>query len=192
MADSAQNLLTVEEFLAWESGDDYRYELWDGRVVMMAPPSPSHAALIGELVGRLFNAIRSRPECRVLDGAGLRSLARARSFYIPDILVTCTRSDIEDGEVRNPILVIEVLSPSTERGDRRRKLVEYRAVPSVREIVLIDCRQLFAEIHRRDEGGRWFVDVLGEPEARLRLESAGLDVSLDELYRGLPLEEAAS
>lgn len=188
MTNTAARRLTIPEFLVWDDGTDARYELLDGVAVAMAPPGRAHRVVAGNLIRRIAEALERRPPCTVEPEAGIVSPARRNTLYQADIAVTCTPTGPDTQEIANPILIIEVLSPSTEARDRRRKLPDYRAIPSVREIVLVDPRQPCCEIHRRLEGERWTVELLQEPEARLRLDSIGFDLPLAAIYANVPLE----
>lgn len=90
--------------------------------------------------------------------------------------------------IANPILIVEVLSPSTADDDRRIKLPDYRAAPSVEEIVFIDSGFVYCEVHRRQPDYRWVTDLLWNREAVLRLDNIAFEARLDELYRNVPLE----
>jgi Uma2 family endonuclease len=79
MAEAAEKRWTVEAFLAWDDGTDRRYELVDGRIVAMAPPSEAHAAIVSNLNGELRS--RLKPPCRVLGEFGVRLPDRDDSFY---------------------------------------------------------------------------------------------------------------
>ena len=90
--------------------------------------------------------------------------------------------------LREPFLIIEILSPSTERHDRRVKLPVYREIGTVQEIVLIAADDRFAEVHRR-AGGQWLTEIVRGAEGVLRLASVPLEARLSELYEGIALDE---
>jgi Uma2 family endonuclease len=185
--------MTVEEFFDWCPNDDSRWELIDGRPVAMAPAGGAHQVLWGNLAYRFAQALDSRRNCSVRIGGGILPPERADSYYEADLAVSCTPPDRGDrGAVKDPVLIAEILSPSTEGTDRRRKLPDYRSIPGVREILLIAQDGHYAEVHRRLDGDRWLTDLVRGPEARLRLESIGLDVALADIYAGVPLDEAES
>lgn len=190
MGNAAVKLMSVEEFLAWDDGTDTRYELIDGRPVAMAPPLSRHAAIAGRLARAVGNALAGRAGCDVFAEVGIRSVVSVRTFFVADLAVSCQDRPGSSHDLAHPILSVEILSPSTEKIDRKRKLREYRLLPSVQEIVLVDGADMFCEVHRRT-GDMWRTDLLGGADARLRLESVGLDVSLGELYAGIVLDEAA-
>jgi Uma2 family endonuclease len=188
MPDTVPTRMTVEQFLAWDDGTDCRYELVDGVPVAMVPPRGNHQVLAGTMAGHLFMALRERPPCTVRVEAGIRSRLSANTWFQADLAVTCSQAASNDPEVPEPILIVEILSPSTGSRDRRRKLPEYRAIPSVREIVLVDQEQISCEVHRRLDAGRWLTDLLREPGDRLRLDTVALDLPLTDLYARVPTE----
>jgi Uma2 family endonuclease len=189
MAGAALKRMSLDEFYAWNSPGDTHYELIEGVPVAMAPPGGPHQVMMVRLGARLESALARRSGCIARSQAGIVSQWRRNTYYEADLAVSCR--PIEKGwETREPILLLEILSPSTENDDRKVKLPDYRRIPSVREIVLIDAYRVWCEVHRRQPDGRWVVDLLGEADARLVLDSVGLDVPLAELYANLPALEA--
>jgi Uma2 family endonuclease len=180
MADAAEKRWTVEEFLEWDDGTDRRHELVDGRIVAMAPPSEAHATIVSNLTIRIGNQLR--PPCRVLSEFGVRLAERADSFYQFDLAVTCAPADASRRYVADPVLIVEVLSPSTQLHDRGRKLDDYRQLPSVKEILLVASEQRRVQHWRRD-GPRWIVeDLIGD--ADLRLTAVADPIPLAAIYEG--------
>ena len=186
MAELAIRRMTVDEFLRWEDGTDTRYELVDGFVVAMAPPAPRHGALFVRLAGAIDAALRARTRCTAHGDAGIVRPDRDDTFYVAGIAVTCDPLQPDDQLIRNPVLIVEILSPSTANFDRNTKVPDYRRIPSVKEILLLDSTTVFAEILRR-EGDRWITEIVQGPTATLTLSSVSLTVSMAELYEGLPL-----
>jgi len=88
----------------------------------------------------------------------------------------------------DPFLIIEILSPSTERHDRRIKLPVYRQIGSVQEILFIDSDGIYAELHRRS-GAQWITEILRGADAVLSLASVPVEIRLGELYEGIALPE---
>jgi Uma2 family endonuclease len=188
MAEPAVKRMTLDEFLGWEDGTDTRYELVDGFVVAMAPPAPRHGQLALALGSEIRSALRNRSGCSAHSEAGIARPDRADLCFVADLAVTCDPPKPDDRLIPNPILVVEILSPGTNAFDRNVKVPEYRQIPSVQEILLLDSETAFAEILRRD-GERWITEIVQGTEASLSLASVPLTVAMAELYDGIPLAE---
>jgi len=184
----AYKLLTVEEFLDSCPDDRRHYQLFDGVIVAMAPPADRHQRIAGVLGGVLYNAVAANlPGCAVLTQAGIAPHgARGRDHFETDITVTCeSASDEHRGIVRHPVLIVEILSPGTDRDDVFVKLPAYQRIPSLREILYVETERMGATVYRRDDAGNWLTIAVSATD-RLRLEMVGLDIPLADLYRGIP------
>ena len=188
MSEPAPRGMTVDEFLRWEDGTDMRYELVGGFVVAMAPPSPGHSRLAGRLGGAIEEVLRGRPPCGTHSEAGIARSDRNDACYVADIAVTCEPLRREDRLIREPILIVEILSPSTTAFDRHTKVPDYRRIPSVQEILLLDSDSVFAEVLRR-EGDHWITEIVQGSAATLSLSSVPLTIAMADLYEGIPLPE---
>jgi Uma2 family endonuclease len=187
MAEPAIRRMTLEEFLHWEDGTDTRYELIDGFPMAMAPPARAHGMLCARLAGAIDAALRSRRPCSAQTEAGIARPDRRDTCYVADVAVTCRPYQQGEQLVEDPILVVEVLSPGTERYDRRTKVPAYREIESVNEILLIDSEAAYAEIFRRN-GAAWFSEIVQGREAELNLSSIELRLPMAELYEGIDLQ----
>lgn len=181
--------MTVDEFLRWEDGTDTRYELVHGFPVAMAPPARAHGMLCARLAGLIDAALRSRRPWAAQTGAGITRPDRDDSFYIADLAVSCQPYRQGEQLVQDPILIVEILSPSTERNDRRLKLPAYQEIGSVGEILLIDADSHHAEVYRR-ENSHWGIELVRGVTATLSLASVDLRISMVELYDGIVLPAA--
>lgn len=180
--------MTLDEFLLWDSNDDRRYELVAGEVVMMAPATEPHGTLVMNLGAFLRPPLSKRPPCRVVaEGAITRPGARDRCYHA-DVVVTCTSPARGRILIEQPLLIAEVLSPSTESTDRRVKVPDYRAIPGLREILLIDQGRAFVELLRRLDGDRWLTILAIGIDAKVMLESLDLELRLADLYRDVEIE----
>jgi Uma2 family endonuclease len=186
MAEPAIGRMTLEEFLRWDDGTDTRYELIDGFPVAMATPAEAHRILAVRLVSRIDQALTSRRPCNAQFEPGVVRPDRADSYYVPDIAVTSEPNEPGRQAMVDPILIIEILSPSTERSDRRLKLPIYQNIGSVREIMLIDADSYHAELYRR-ENDHWGIQLVRGREAALSLVSVDLRISMSELYEGIAI-----
>jgi Uma2 family endonuclease len=187
MAEPAVRHMTLAEFLRWEDGTDTRYELIRGAPVAMAPPARAHGVLCARLGGLIDAGLRSRRPCMAQAEAGIAAPIRDDTFYVADLAVTCGPLQ-RDGQIaEDPVLLVEILSPTTERHDRRTKVPAYREIDSVQEILLIDSQSVYAEILRR-EGNRWITELVRGREAVLRLSSVDLQIAMADLYEGIDVD----
>jgi Uma2 family endonuclease len=189
MAEPAIRRMTLEEFLRWDDGTDTRYELIDGFPVAMAPPAEAHRILALRLGSRIDAALAGRRPCNAQIEPGVVRPDRADSYYVPDIAVTCEPNEPGRQAMVDPILIVEILSPSTERTDRRLKPPAYQAIESVREIMLIDADSHHAELYRR-KSDRWGIQLVRGAEASLLLTTVDLRISMSELYEGIAVPTA--
>jgi len=179
--------MTVAEFADADLGEG-RWELIDGRPVMQAAPRPLHGALQAETAAVLRDALRraGRPDCRAVTEAGVVTpLDRDHNFRVADLAVTCAPLSRADRWVRDPVLIVEILSPSDE-AKQRAKLHAFAAIPSLAAMVLLHSDAVRAEVHVRGPGGAWpdAPAVLGPGDA-LVLDAVGLSLPLADLYAGL-------
>jgi len=181
--------MSLDEFLRWDDGTDTRYELIDGFPLAMAPPAEAHRILAVRLVSRIDAALEKRRPCNAQIEPGVVRPDRADSYYVSDIAVTCQPNEPGRQAMVAPILIVEILSPSTERSDRRLKLPAYQMIESVREILLIDADSYHAELYRR-ENGHWGIELVRGAGAVLSLVSVGLRLSMAELYQGIAIPSA--
>ncbi len=182
--------MTLTEFLSWEPADPSGrpWQLVDGEAVAMAPGSETHAALQGEIGAILRNhLVTSGSPCRLLSQPGIVPRVRAnRNFRIPDLGVTCAPPAL-GLMVPDPILLIEILSPSNE-AQTRANIWAYTTIPSVREILAVHSTRIEAELLRRNADGSW----PEEPEIltasdTLTLPSIDFATPLAAFYRGTAL-----
>jgi Uma2 family endonuclease len=178
--------MTLPEFLSWDAADPsgVPWQLVDGEPVAMAPGSETHAALQGEIGRRIANhLIEQGSPCRLLSQPGIVPRVRAnRNFRIPDLGVTCAPPS-QGLMVPDPILLIEILSPSNE-AQTRANIWAYTTIPSVREILAVHSTRIEAELLRRNGDDSWpeepdMVTGLGA----LHLSSIGFTTTLAAFYR---------
>ena len=191
MSEAPVKRMTLAEFLRWEDGTDTRYELLGGCPVAMVPPAIAHGILALRLGARIDAALRSRSPCFGQSEAGIARPDRNDTCYIADLAVTCTPPERGQQLLQDPLLIVEILSPGTALYDRQTKVSDYRRIPSVQEILLIDSASIFAEVLRR-EGDRWMTEIVRGPQATLSLASIGLTAAIAELYEGIDLPDQAA
>jgi Uma2 family endonuclease len=188
MAELAIKPMTLDEFLRWDDGTETHYELIGGFPVAMAPPAEAHRILAVRLVSRIDSALTARRPCNAQIEAGVIRPDRADTYFVADIAATCAPIEPRRQAIEDPFLIVEILSPSTERHDRRTKLPTYRQIPTMQEILFIDSDGIYAELHRRS-GAQWITEILRGADARLALNSVGIEIPLAELYDGIALAD---
>jgi len=174
-----QSYLTHEEYFALEQSEDQRYEYHAGEVFAMAGGTESHALISMNIGAALVNALRGKP-CRVY-GADMKLYVRDfDKFCYPDVQVLCEKGIRHGLYVENPVLVVEVLSDSTESYDRGRKFEQYRSIESLQYYLLVDQCRKHVELYERDSSQGWLLTDLQDS-----IFFSYLDVSLDmdEIYR---------
>ena len=191
MAEPAVKRMSLDEFLRWDEGTDTRYELIGGFPVAMAPLAEAHSMLAVYLVSRIDTVLWARRPCRALIEAGITRPDRADTYFVADIAATCAPVEPGRQATEDPFLIVEILSPSTERHDRRIKLPAYRQIETVQEIMLVASDDAYAEIHRR-AGPQWITEILRGGEAVLSLTSVPIEIRLSNLYEGIALVDGDS
>ena len=187
MAEPATKSMTLDEFLRWDDGTDTHYELLGGFPVAMALPAAAHRILAMRLGSRIDSALATRRPCNAQADAGILRPDRPHTYFEADIAASCERHEFGQQALNEPFLIVEILSPGTERHDRRVKLPAYRQIEAVQEIVLIASDDLYAEVHRR-AGPQWITEILRGGEAVLSLASVPIEMRLADLYDGIALE----
>lgn len=184
--------LSVEEFFDWAAASPGKWELVDGEPHAMAPPSRSHGMLqveLGSLIRNHLLAIGS--PCSVLAEPGIvPHVGAAHNFRIPDLGVTCSSYTEEEYAITDPVLLIEILSPSNEAATRAN-IWTYTTIPSVREIVALHSTSIGAEILRRGIDGIWPKKPEVIDAGDLVLDSIGFRVPLADVYRTTRLRPAS-
>jgi Uma2 family endonuclease len=154
----------------------------------MAPPAEVHRVLAVRLVTRIDGALAARRPCNAQIEAGVIRPDRADTYFEADIAASCAAIEPGRQAIKDPFLIVEILSPSTDRHDRRVKLPVYRQIETVQEILLVASDERYAELHRR-AGMQWITEILRGGESVLALASVGIEIPLAELYDGIGLGE---
>lgn len=171
--------ISVDDYLDDETRIDIKHEYLDGEVVAMGGASAKHGLVAGGLYAALLPHAR-RKGCQLfMADMKLRvDHADQTYFYYPDLLLACDREDREPYYRRRPCLVVEVLSPGTERIDRREKLFAYQTIPSLREYLLVDPDKRCVEVYRFGPTVRHETYT----EGSFRLDCLEAEITLDEVY----------
>lgn len=177
---------TVEEYLALEESSSERHEYVAGHIYAMSEPRQPHQLIAGNVFAAVHAHLRGTP-CRPYTQK-LRVNIKAQGddyFYYPDFIVGCGQKLDDEGQFIDEFrLVIEVMSRSTERIDRREKAFTYRELTSIQEIVLISQKPPLVTLYRRTNG--WAPVILDSLEQVLELKSIDLVLPMHRIYEGLP------
>lgn len=176
--------MTLEEFLAWEEGQELRWEFDGFAPVAMTGGTVEQGLIQANLISALHARLRGGP-CRAL-GSHVK-IAVAGSIRYPDALVICAPTPRGATVITDPVVVFEVLSPSTASVDRIVKNQEYRDTPSVRRYVMLEQDRPGATIFSRN-GDDWVGHVLAG-DAVMALPEIGIELPLAELYEGVVFGE---
>ena len=191
MGEAARKLVTFAEYIAFEEKAETKHEYRNGEIVAMAGGVPEHGRLAMS-VGLAFGKQLEGRRCATFSSdTRIRVLATGLATY-PDLSVVCGKLEVDPEDkngVTNPVVLVEVLSPSTEAYDRGRKFRDYKQIPSLKEYVLVSSEERLIEVFRRQEDGSWSYHDTAE-RGIAELTSIGCKLDLDAVYRN-PLEESA-
>lgn len=192
--------LTEAEYLDIERAAEFKSEFYDGvmypmqgppHVLGMAGASFDHNKIKENMSFELNSRLRDGP-CEALSSdMRVKVLATGLQTY-PDVVAYCGTPEFLDEKrdtLLNPILIVEVLSESTERYDRTTKMKHYRRIPSLREYVMIARDEVSVERYVRQSNGRWLLNEYDDPASALGLECLGVEIPLATIYRGVRLPE---
>jgi Uma2 family endonuclease len=176
--------LTEEEYLEGERHSEVRHELVGWQAWAMAGASEEHNIISLNLASALNSHLRGK-RCRtfVNDMKVRANWQGAPTFFYPDVLVTCDPRDTERYFKQFPTVVIEVLSPETEKFNRREKLMAYASLDSTQEYVLVAQDKMEVTLHRRANG--WKPEVISGAGSVLELRSLEFSLPLGVIYEGV-------
>jgi Uma2 family endonuclease len=176
-----QVYVTPEEYLAAEELSETKHEFLDGVVYAMAGASRQHVRITGNIYHALRRLLAGKP-CEPFGPDARLKIRRdgATYFYYSDAVVDCTGS--EEGDIEEPTVIFEVLSPSTERNDRGDKLTNYQSIASMRVYVLVDQSKPAVTIYRRSAGEAWNKEFVGDLAATVELPEIACALPMAAIY----------
>lgn len=185
----AQEKLSLDAYIAWENAQPERHEFYRGEVFAMVGVRRVHGMVSGNVFAALKSALRGGP-CEVFTESLKVQVADEAVFY-PDVFVTCHADDLRTEMVfRHPVLIVEVLSESTQAYDRGVKFAMYRHIAELREYVLIDPDSRSVEVFRRNERGLFELHDFTDAQT-LELASVQVRIPLADVFSGLePVAQA--
>lgn len=183
--------MSASDFLAWDALQRVKHEFVRGEVFAMAGASESHVTAALNIAMALRRHLQGSPCSTFISDMKLRVDA-ADAFYYPDVMVCCSAADKADALVkREPLLLVEVLSPSTAGVDRGDKFSAYRLLPSLQELAFVDPDSRRCDVMRKGSDGLWVLHPFGRSED-LRLASVSLAIDAATLWADMPAEPSAA
>lgn len=192
MAVPAIKNTSPQEYLELERASKEKHEYFAGKVLAMAGASLAHNDIVANLIREIGMLLKDRP-CRILPSDIRVSIPSRESYMYPDAVIVCGKPEMEDDRfdtLKNPVVIFEILSPSTEDHDRGKKFFFYRQIPSFSEYILIDTTRRFVELSRRQDDGSWVFGVVADPGGYVPVTAIQGRISMDEIYRNVSFTPA--
>jgi Uma2 family endonuclease len=177
-------LVTESEYLTLERASSTRHEFYHGRVYAMTGASEAHNLIVGNTLAALHAQLRRTP-CRIYPSDMRVKVAATGLYTYPDLSIVCGPPQFTDDAqdtLLNPLVIIEVLSPSTERYDRGMKFQHYRTIEALLDYVLIAQDQQRIEHFARQTGGQWLLEEITKPDGVCTLSAVAATIILDDVY----------
>ena len=194
MSAQPQCFLRPQDYLDWERQQETRHEFLDGHVFAMTGASRAHNVLCLNIASSLHQQLRGKP-CEIYANDMRVKVSETGMYTYPDIVAVCGEPRFEDAAVDtllNPVLIIEVLSESTERYDRGAKFTHYRSLVTLREYLLMSQTEYRVEHYARQPGNHWLLTEYQDLDDRIDLASLDVHLHLAEVYeRLLPFDRPA-
>ena len=187
MAQTLKIQTTRTEYLEFDASSSQKHQFFDGQIFAMAGGTFNHSAIGLNVATTLRNLLRGKP-CQPMN-SDMRIHTPSGLDTYPDISVFCNAPELMDNDrtLLNPVVIIEVLSPSTRSYDRGDKFWHYRSIVGLQDYVLIDSETIHVEHHHRQQRDEWLLHEYRKLDDTLRLESLGLTLPLAVLYEDVML-----
>ena len=174
--------VTAQDYLDFERRAEEKHEFAEGMIYAMSGGTREHGLVSGNVLGELRHRLRSRP-CEAYGGNVRVKISAAGAYVYPDVVVACGDIQFEDAAsdvLLNPLVVIEVLSPTTEAYDRGKKAALYRQIPSLQHYVLVAQDRVSVEMFTR-QGAQWGLVEVTHLEETVHLDAIDCDLPLAEV-----------
>lgn len=181
---------TVKDYLAYERASSQRHEYLNGKIYAMAGASANHNLIVGNAYASLHAQLRKHP-CVVYPSDMRVKISRTGLYTYPDIGVLCGEPQFEDEHrdtLLNPLVLVEVLSPSTETDDRGKKFQHYRTLTSLQEYLLIAQDGYRIEHYTRQADDRWLLSDVSRVDAVLTLTAIQCSLTVADVYEKVTFE----
>ena len=184
-----KKLYSIQEYLEMERGSLEKNEYYKGEIFAMAGASARHNILYSNIFGNLFSALKGR-NCRPY-GSDMRiHIPENTLFTYPDISIICgdiISSEEDEDTATQPTVIIEILSPSTKNYDRGVKFMLYRAIPALKEYILVDSESIHVEHFAINKDGLWQLKEHNKVAEKIMIESLNIQLLVQDVYEGTKL-----
>ncbi len=184
MAAQAKVRYTPQEYLALERQVEAKSEYIQGEIFAMAGGSEDHNLILLSIASELRNQLKGKP-CRVYPSDMRVWIPAYEKYTYPDVTVVCGQPQFQD-EVRdtplNPTVIVEVLSPSTEKDDRGKKFERYKSLPSVTDYILVAQDEALMDHYARQPHDQWLLTTARGRDSQLPITNIGCTLWLSEVY----------
>lgn len=186
-----EHAYSLKEYLALEQQSREKHEYFQGRVYLMAGGSPNHSLIASNLARLLGNALEDQP-CRVYN-SDLQIFVKSQELVTyPDVSVVCGET-VYTGEdrnlVTNPLVIAEVLSPSTASYDQTTKFNLYKGLDSLEDYLLVDSRSMSVIAFHKLGPNQWVQQIFTQPQETFGLQSLNVELSLARLYAKVEFDQ---
>lgn len=191
MASNPIERFTPDQYLAMERAAQYKSEYIDGEIIAMAGASEPHNLIVTNIVIELGVQLRGRP-CRIYTSDMRVDVRESGLYAYPDVIALCEPilSDDQQDNLRNPTVIIEVLSKSTEPYDRGKKFMKYRRIESLLEYVLVAQDKTQVEHYVRQPNGGWLLSESTTLGGEIYLSSIDSHLKLSAIYDKVSIGES--
>lgn len=181
--------VTIEEYLDWEKAGQEKHEFYQGETFLMAGAGKRHNRIATNLIRDIATVLRGKP-CQPY-GSDMRiHIPENTLFTYPDISIFCNdpvASDEDDDSFIHPVVIIEILSPSTKNYDHGEKFRLYRDIPSLKEYILVDSSSVMVEAFRINTHGFWELQEYRNLSGKLAIKAVGISLVINAIYEGTGL-----
>ncbi|MBF0204339.1 MAG: Uma2 family endonuclease [Desulfamplus sp.] len=179
-----KNVMTPEEYLDFERDSDIRHEYFNGEIFAMVGASLNHNRINGNIAVELRNQLKGDP-CDVFSSDIRVKVEAIGKYTYPDVVIVCGDIKLEDDKfdtLLNPVVIIEILSDSTEAYDRGTKFQHYRLVPSLQEYILVSQHSCLVEKYVRSDEEKWVYSSCENMQKAMSIKSIKCELLLSDIY----------
>ncbi len=181
--------MSPSEFLEWERKQEFKHEYISGEVLAMSGASFNHNLIATNIISLVGLYLRGK-KCNVLPGDLCVSVKWRNSFFYPDATIVCDEPEFDNEKIKdtlkNPAVIFEILSPSTEDYDIGRKQMYYMQIKSLKQYIILDSQKIHVRvITRRQEEKTWRFDEFNNMEDIIFIEPVSFKITVTDLYEGV-------